>query len=282
MNKLWSEHVQGVLTLFLSRRLRFHDGFFPQYERLFRLDSDRELKVLEIGCGPGALSEALHRWYPKAKITGIDRDSGFVAFAQENVPGVTFLEGDATRLPFENDSFDVTISYTVQEHVTPAAFWGEQRRVLKPGGVCICLSARKGLRQTAACLEMTPEEKAFWDSIPQSEDELKRLGVCRFPMSEAQLPASMEAHGFQNVTTGYAIVDLTPDDPKYPADMAEAMLDEGRKAALEAISSAHSDHAEQAVAAVNQKYDERLRLYRAGIRLWDTAVSVTMMIRGVK
>ena len=282
MNQLWSEHVQGILTLYLSRRLRFHDGFFPQYERLFRLEPDREWKVLEIGCGPGALSEALHRWYPKAKITGIDRDSSFVAFAQETVPGVTFLEGDATRLPFENDSFDVTISYTVQEHVAPESFWGEQRRVLKPGGVCICLSARRGIQHTAPCLEISSEETAFWESVPQSEDELKKLGVCRYPMSEAQLPASMEAHAFRAVSTGYVMIDLTPDDPKYPAELAEAMIDEGRKAALEAIHSAHSDGAEKAVAAVNQKYDERLKLYRAGIKQWDTAVSVTMMVRGVK
>lgn len=282
MNNIWSDHVQGIMTLYLSRKLRFDDIFFTQYEKLFNLDHNRDLKILEIGCGPGALAESLHRWYPKAQITAIDRDSIFISFARDNISGIRFLEGDATHLPFENDSFDVTISNTVQEHIEPSAFWGEQRRVLKPGGVCLCLSARKGIHCPAPCLEMTNEEKEFWDSLPQSEDELKKYNVCQFPMSEAELPASMESHGFIDVTTGFAIIDLTPDATKYSDKMAEAMIEAGRQSSLEAIRSAHSDHAEKAISAVNDKYEERLRLYRSGIKQWDTSVSVTMVIRGTK
>ena len=105
MNSIWSDHVQGIMTLYLSRKLRFNDFFFAQYEKLFGLDHSKELKILEIGCGPGALAEALHRWYPKAKITAIDRDSNFISFAQKNITGVSFVEGDATHLPFENNTF---------------------------------------------------------------------------------------------------------------------------------------------------------------------------------
>ena len=97
MNTVWSEEIQGVLTLYLSRKLRFDDVFFPRYEPLFDLDRGRALKILELGCGPGALAGALHRWYPRAEITGIDRDSNFVRFARENEPGITFLEGDVIR-----------------------------------------------------------------------------------------------------------------------------------------------------------------------------------------
>ena len=282
MNNIWSDHVQGVMTLYLSRKLRFDDFFFAQYDKLFNLNHNKELRILEIGCGPGALAEALHRWYPKTKITAIDRDTNFITFAQNNVAGVSFVEGDATFLPFENDSFDVTISNTVQEHVEPTAFWSEQRRVLKPGGVCLCLSARKGIQCTAPCLEMTSEEKEFWDSLSQTEENLDKFGVCQYPMSEAELPASMEKHGFVNVTTGYAIIDLTPDATKYSKKLAEAMIEEGRQSSLEAIRSAHSNHADKAISAVNNKYDERLKLYRTGIKQWDTSVSVTMIIRGIK
>ena len=282
MNNIWSEHIQGIKTLYLSRKLRFDDAFFDQYDRLFHLDHDRELKILEIGCGPGALAESLHRWYPGAHITAIDRDSSFITFAQENIAGVNFIEGDATHLPFENGTFDVTISNTVQEHIEPAAFWGEQRRVLKPGGICLCLSARKGIHCSAQCLETTREEKEFWESLPHSENELEKYGVCKYPMSEAELPASMELHGFVNVTAGYAVIDLTPDAAKYSDKMAEDMIEAGRQSSLEAIQSAHSDHADKAISAVNQKYDERLRLYRAGIKQWDTSVSITMIVRGIK
>jgi len=281
MNTIWSEEIQGVLTLYLSRKLRFDDIFFPRYERLFDLDRDRALKILEPGCGPGALAGALRRWYPRAEITGIDRDTGFIRFAGENVPGVTFLEGDVTALPFPDGSFDVTISNTVQEHVEPGAFWGEQRRVLRPGGVCLCLSARKGIRLDAPCTEPGPEEKAFWDSLPR-DDAMEKYGVCRYPMSEAELPAAMEKNGFTRVSTGYAVIDLTPDDPKYPPPLAEAMIEALRQTSLEAIRSAHSDRDAAALAAANARFDERLRLYRSGARQWDTSVSVTMVLRGVR
>jgi ubiquinone/menaquinone biosynthesis C-methylase UbiE len=282
MNNIWSDHVQGIMTLYLSRKLRFDDVFFAQYDHLFSLDHNKEMKILEIGCGPGALAEALHRWYPRAQITAIDRDSNFIAFAQKNIKDINFVEGDATHLPFENESFDVTISNTVQEHIEPALFWSEQRRVLKPGGVCLCLSARKGIRCTAPCLQLTSEEIEFWDSLNQLEDELQKYGVGKYAMSEAELPASMEKYGFKCVTTGYTIIDLTPDATKYPKEMAEAMIEEGRQSSLEAIQSVHSDHADKAISAVNNKYDERLRLYRAGKKQWDTTVSVTMIVRGIK
>ena len=282
MNNIWSEHVQGVMTLYLSRKLRFDDIFFEQYERLFGLDRSKPLEILEIGCGPGALAESLRRWYPNAHITAIDRDSRFIAFAKANISGVDFREGDATNLPFEDGVFDVVISNTVQEHVEPRAFWGEQHRVLKPGGICLCLSARKGLHCTAPCLESTPAEEAFWESIPESEDIREKYGVGRYWSSEAGLPAAMEKYGFADVSTGYAVIDLTPDAPKYAPEMAEAMIEAMRMNDLEAIASAHAANAQGAVDAVNAKYDERVRLYRQGIRQWDTSLSVTMVLRGRK
>lgn len=283
MNTDWSRHVQGVMTLYLSRKLRFDDLFFEQYEKVFRLDKTRKLKILELGCGPGALAEALKRRYPNAEITAVDRDSAFIGFAKKQIPGVTFLEADVTRLPFRDGTFDVTVSNTVQEHVEPDAFWGEQRRVLKPGGVCLCLSARKGIRQTAECLSPTPEETAFWESLSDAPDAIETYGVGRFSVSEAALPALMEAHGFLNVTTHYAVIDLTPDAPKFPPETALMMIEAERQGDLEAIASMDAGiRAVPAVAAVNRKYDERVRLYKAGEKQWDTSVSLTMILRGEK
>ena len=282
MNTIWSDHIQGVMTLYLSRKLRFHDIFAERYKKIFRLDEQRPLRILEIGCGPGALAESLHRWYPNAQITAIDRDSRFIGFARHTVTGVHFVEGDATALPFADESFDVTISNTVQEHIEPSAFWGEQRRVLRPGGVCLCLSARKGLRCKAPCLAETEEEQRFWSTQPDMESEFEKYQVCRFPMTEAGLPASMEAHGFLRVSAGYAVIDLTPDDPRYPAEMAELMIEAERQNDLEAVRSAHAEYPKTVLAAVNARYDERLRLFRRRIRQWDTNVSLTMILRGEK
>ena len=287
MNTVWSDNVQGFSTLFPSRRLRFDDLFFEQYSKLFDLDRDKELKILEIGCGPGALAEALHRWYPKAQITGIDRDTIFVRFAKENVPGAKFTTGDATALPFSDVTFDVTISHTVSEHIEPSAFWGEQLRVLKPGGVCLCLSAspRRGVTRKAKCLEPTEEEIDFWNSLPDAAAEMKKLEVCRYPMTEDELPAAMENYGFRCVTTGYVVIDLTPDDPKYPPKLAEAMIKAERQGENDSLQRArinYSADTKRMEDIVNAKYDERLRLYRAGEKQWDTAVSVIMVLRGIK
>ena len=185
--------------------------------------------------------------------------------------------------------FDKTLSpNNMQEYgflkdlnIEPDAFWDEQRRVLRPGGVCLCLSARRGIEQRAPCLDTTPEEERFWASVP-ANDAFEKYGVGRWRCSEAELPREMERHGFRGVTTGYALIDLTPDDPKYPAVLAERMIEAERLSQLEMIASAPGEGREAALRAVNDKYDERLRLYRRGERQWDTLTTVTMVLRGEK
>lgn len=282
MNNIWSEHIQGIHTLYLSRKLRFDDTFFDRYDKLFCIDKKSDAKILELGCGPGAISEALHRWYPDTEIYGIDRDTNFIEFAKNNIEGVRFIEGDIASLPFPDNTFDITISYTVQEHIEPSSFWGEQYRVLKPGGVCICLSVRKGIKCLAPCLYETEAEKEFWADKPGMEEDFEKFRVCRFPLSESEIPQTMQKYGFGNISVGYAVIDLTPDDPKYSASMAEAMIESDRQCDIEAIYSAHSKSTEKVIEAVNKKYDERISLYRNGIKQWDTSVSLTMIIRGIK
>lgn len=290
MNVIWSQHVQGIRTLYDSRKLRFDDRFFGQYRPLFGLDAEKELKILEIGCGPGALAGALHRWYPKAQITGLDRDSAFIDFAGANEPGITFLEGDATALPFEDGTFDVTISNTVSEHVETAAFFREQLRVLNPGGVCLVLSSRKGIKVQAACLADSEYEQAFWEKVSKFDDSMEKYAVCKYPMSEAELPAAMEKYGFRNVKTGFVTVDLTPDNPRFSPAMALAMIEAQRSNDLDAIASVGNtvpEHVTEAELAemtrlVNAKYDLRLAQHHRGEKQWDTSVSVIMAVRGVK
>ena len=282
MNHFWSDNIQGVMTLYLSRKLRFDDCFRGQYEALFSLDKRKKLRILEIGCGPGALAEALHRWYPNAQIVAIDRDSRFIEYAKKTVPGVEFIEADATALPFGADTFDVTISHTVCEHIAPAAFYGEQKRVLKDDGVCLVLSARKGVLQQAQCLRMTETEQKFWDSVSDDENILEKYSVGKYSMTEQELPIAMESSGFADISTGYAVIDLTPDNSKYSSQMAEDMINAERFCDIEAVQSTKSPQMAQVIDVINQKYDQRIDLYRKGEKQWDTCVSITMIIRGVK
>ena len=44
MNSIWSDNIQGIKTLYLSRKLRFDDFFFGQYKELFSLDQSKNLE----------------------------------------------------------------------------------------------------------------------------------------------------------------------------------------------------------------------------------------------
>jgi ubiquinone/menaquinone biosynthesis C-methylase UbiE len=290
MNIIWSKYVQGIKTLYCSRKLRFDDLFSQQYIKLFSLDEKRPLKILEIGCGPGALAAALHRWYPHAEITAIDRDSNFIRFACANEPGITFMEGDATSLPFESNTFDVTISNTVAEHIEPSRFYCEQLRVLKPGGVCLVLSSRKGINVNASSITSCDYEKQFWKKASQFDDSMDKYSVCKYPMSEAEMPAAMAKYGFSDITTGFATINLTPDDPNYSSEMALDMINANRYSALEGIESvSHTmpehfsiEEIEEMKRLTNKKYDIREEQYKREEKQWDTNVSIIMVIRGVK
>lgn len=290
MNLIWSSYIQGAKTLYYSRKLRFDDMFMEQYKTLFALDKSKKLGILEIGCGPGALAGALHRWYPEAKITGIDRDSEFIRFAKEHEDGITFVEGDATALPFADESFDVVISNTVSEHIEPSKFYGEQLRVLKKGGVCLVLSSRKGIRVISDETSLNEKEKEFWDKVDEYDDSIEKYSIQKYAMDEAQLPAAMEQYGFREVRTGYALVNLTPDDPKYPKEMARDMIVVRRYLEMEALDSVLYSMAEHFKAEevdeirklVDAKYTLRLEQYERGEKKWDTDVSVILIVRGIK
>ena len=290
MNDIWSKYVQGVKTLYYSRKLRFDDLFADQYRHLFDLDENRTLKILEIGCGPGALAGALHRWYPNAEITAIDRDSEFIRFGSEHESGVDFMEGDATALPFEDNTFDVTISNTVAEHIEPLKFYGEQLRVLKPGGVCLVLSSRKGININPSCITFNEYEQQFWKKAEQHDDSMDRFAVCKYPMSEAEMPVSMAEYGFSDISTGFATIDLTPDNPKFSSSLALDMINSNRQTTLDGIESVLYTMPEHFTAQevkemkrlANAKYDVRIEQYNCGEKQWDTNVLIIMVIRGIK
>lgn len=290
MNTIWSTYIQNIGTLYLSRSLKFADNFKERYMDAFGIHDNS--KMLEIGCGPGALAESLLRWYPHSQICGIDRDSNFVEFAREKTSGIDFLEGDATALPFEDGSFDVTISNTVAEHIDPSKFYREQYRVLKENGVCLVLSARKGINIAAPCiLEETEFEQDIWQRTDKYFRKMHaKYRVCEYPQSEAELPLCMEKYGFKNVSTEYIMVNLTPDNPCYSAEMAHAMINANRQNDLDnaerllhiANEVVTASEVEELKRLVNAKYDKRIQLYEQGIKQWDTNMSVTMVVRGVK
>ena len=91
----------------------------------------------DVGCGTGALFDAiLARFDPKA-VAAIDLSEGFVAAAQQRINDsrIRLEVGDATALPWPSRSSDVTVSGLVLNFVSDAAAMAEEMaRVTRPGG----------------------------------------------------------------------------------------------------------------------------------------------------
>jgi len=94
-------------------------------------------KVLEVSSGHGGGASYLTRTLHPASYTGLDFNAEGVAFCQKrhNLPGLEFVQGDALKLPFPDESFDVVINIEAS-HIYPdfERFVGEVARVLRPGG----------------------------------------------------------------------------------------------------------------------------------------------------
>jgi len=68
--------------------------------------------VLEVGSGRGGGASFVKRYLNPARVTGVDLSESAVDFSmsRHRVEGLHFRVGDAERLPFDNDSFDVVIN----------------------------------------------------------------------------------------------------------------------------------------------------------------------------
>ena len=98
-------------------------------------------KVLDLGCGDGALSYLLAR--EGLEVTGVDNEELGIKFANENLQRVnqnnklkySFVVASAYELPFPSSSFDAIVHCEVFEHLAePEKMLAEAKRVLKPGG----------------------------------------------------------------------------------------------------------------------------------------------------
>jgi len=95
-------------------------------------------RVLDVACGPGFLTRAFAR--SGARATGIDATEAFLEFARaeardEGLSTVEFRAGDAERLPFDDESFDVVACRAAFHHFPrPARVLGEMARVCRRGG----------------------------------------------------------------------------------------------------------------------------------------------------
>lgn len=95
-------------------------------------------RVLDVGCGPGAITAELARRFPRAQITGVDMSEARLAAARERFAGLPNAEarlGEAADLPFPTKSFDLVYCRFLLEYaVAPQDVVREIVRVCRPGG----------------------------------------------------------------------------------------------------------------------------------------------------
>lgn len=89
--------------------------------------------MLDVCCGHGNVTRGLVA--AGARATGLDFSPAMLSLARENVPDARFVQGDATRLPFDENRFDaVTMGFGILHVPDSEAAIAEVFRVLKPGG----------------------------------------------------------------------------------------------------------------------------------------------------
>ena len=97
----------------------------------------RGADVLEVSCGHGGGASWIARTMQPASYTGLDLNPTGIAFCRERhrVAGLSFLQGDAQRLPFADGSLDAVINVEAS-HCYPdfPGFLAEVARVLRPDG----------------------------------------------------------------------------------------------------------------------------------------------------
>jgi MPBQ/MSBQ methyltransferase len=106
--------------------------------KLLSMIHDKKGRILDVACGRGASTRHLMRYYQASDIVAINVSEKQLNRASELAPGCTFLLSDATRLEFQNCSFDNVICVEAAFHFdTRDSFYREAFRVLKPGGLLV-------------------------------------------------------------------------------------------------------------------------------------------------
>ncbi len=104
-----------------------------------RLGLQRAQRILDVGCGTGALLGELQT-QSSAGIFGVDVQRAHLELARA-IEGVHLTEGDAHFFPFPDKAFDITLSHFLLLWVrNPGQVLGEMMRLTRPGGVVLALA----------------------------------------------------------------------------------------------------------------------------------------------
>ena len=182
-------------------------------------------RLLEVGCGAGAVLAVLGQEFPGVQLVGVDIEPKQLEFARGHLEraGVeaTLLEADALALPFEDGSFDHVWMMWFLEHVAdPVAVLQEARRVLVPGGAITAIEVDYS---SCRAEPSTPAIEALFRAMV--------AGMAASGWSDAgtRLPGWLREAGYRDVDEGerpmwWQGADLATQS-RYAADGMESAFD---------------------------------------------------------
>jgi SAM-dependent methyltransferase len=151
-------------------------------------------RVLDVGCGPGAVTALLLDRLGSAAVCAIDPSAPFVAGVRERFPEVDVRQGVAEELPWPDDTFDFALAQLVVHFMTdPVAALREMARVTRSGGLVAASVWDYGSERSPL--------SAFWQTVrerePGNPGESALAGV-----REGQLAELFIAAGLGDVQSG--------------------------------------------------------------------------------
>jgi ubiquinone/menaquinone biosynthesis C-methylase UbiE len=187
--------------------------------------------VLDVGCGRGGTAYVVHQFFDAKTITGIDLSSSAIAFCKANhqCPGVNFQEGDAERLSFEDESFEVVTNIESSScYPNIRSFYSEAFRVLTPGGYLLYTDAlpEDRMKDSVAFLKhigfVVERDQDITANVLLSCDEIARARIQAFsPRNDPRLmqdflgtPGSQIYEDLSNGKWNYRILKLRKRAPR--------------------------------------------------------------------
>jgi ubiquinone/menaquinone biosynthesis C-methylase UbiE len=204
--------------------------------RLIRDGTELEpgTRLLEVGCGVGAVLAVLGQEFPGVVLVGVDIEPRQLEFARGHLEraGVdaTLVEADALALPFEDESFDHVWMMWFLEHVAdPTAIVREARRVLVPGGAVTAIEVDYS---TCRAEPSTPAIEALFRAM------VRGMAASGWSDAGTRLPGWLREAGFREVDAGerrmwWQGADLAEQAP-YAANVMESAV--GTLAQLPGVS----------------------------------------------
>ena len=193
-------------------------------------------RVLDVGCGPGALTGELIRRIEPSDISAIDPSEPFVDAARERYPVVTVRRAAAEEIPFEDGAFDAALAQLVVHFMAdPVAGLREMGRVTRSQGVvAACVWDLAGGKAPlsmfwSAARELEPDVEAESGMAGAREGHLAQLfhEAGLRGIEESALAISVEHQSFEEWWQPYTL-GVGPAG-KYAAGLDPARQDELRE-----------------------------------------------------